>query len=231
MNLKVIARIKNDFKEKFGIPRQSGITDSMISKIVFEKEYRNDESLRGLDGYSHIWVLWEFSESVRENWSPTVRPPRLGGNKRMGVFATRSPFRPNPIGLSSLKLVGIEKTKTEGSVLLVVGADMLDGTPIYDIKPYLKFTDCHEDAIGGFSDGVKDYSLKVRFPKSLLGKFESHLQEDLLKILENDPRPSYQNDENREYIMNFANKDLHFKVFDGILEVISVEELKNGSSK
>ena len=150
--MKVIARIHNDFKEKFGIPRQSGITEKFISRIVFEPEYRVSEALRGIDGFSHLWLIWEFSEAVRDEWSPTVRPPRLGGNKRMGVFATRSPFRPNPIGLSSVKLIAVEKTKNEGDVLLVSGADLLDGTPIYDIKPYLSFTDSHPEAKGGFAD-------------------------------------------------------------------------------
>ena len=231
MELKVIAHIQSDFKEKFGIPRQSGISDTLISRIVFTKEYRNDESLRGLDGYSHIWVIWQVSESMRDSWSPTVRPPRLGGNKRMGVFATRSPFRPNPLGLSSLKLVGIEDTREDGKVLLVAGADMLDGTPIYDIKPYLAFTDSHPEASGGFADGVRDYSLSVSINDEQLSHFDEGRREALIKILENDPRPSYQDDENREYIMNFANKDIHFKVSCGVLTVICVDDLKQKNNE
>ena len=156
MELKVIARIRTDFKEKFGIPRQSGIAKT-AAKIIFEPKYRVKEALRGIEGYSHIWLLWEFSEALREDWSPTVRPPRLGGNTRMGVFATRSPYRPNSIGLSSVRLVSVEETENDGCVLNVEGADLLDGTPIYDIKPYLAFTDSHPDAIGGFADGVRDY--------------------------------------------------------------------------
>ncbi len=222
MELKVIAHIYNDFKEKFGIPRQSGITDSLVSKIVFTPEYRVKESLRGLIDYSHLWVIWQFSESVREKWSPTVRPPRLGGNKKMGVFATRSPFRPNPIGLSSLKLLAIESTAEEGDVLLVCGADMKDGTPIYDIKPYLAFTDSHPDAKCGFSDEVADFSLSVDFPRELLEKIHADKRDGLIKILENDPRPSYQNDPEREYVMSFADKEIHFKVKGENLRVTNV---------
>ena len=223
MQLKVIAHIYNDFKEKFGIPRQSGITKSMISRIVFTEEYRNEHSLRGLLGYSHIWVIWQFSKSMRQQWSPTVRPPRLGGNKKIGVFATRSPFRPNPLGLSSLKLIDIQKDEKDGYVLIVSGADILNGTPIYDIKPYLRFTDSHPEATGGFAEELKDYSLSVSFPEHLICAFEEAVRGDLIEILSNDPRPSYQNDE-REYVMNFANKDIHFKVSDGVLRVTGVSE-------
>ena len=161
--MKIIAKIHNDFKEKFGIPRQSGRVEGIISRIVFEPEYRVREALRGIEGYSHLWLIWQFSEASRDSWSPTVRPPRLGGNRRMGVFATRSPYRPNPIGLSSVRLVGIEEDKTHGTFLVVSGADLLDGTPIYDIKPYLAYTDSHPDAEGGFADPVRDYSLDVEF--------------------------------------------------------------------
>ena len=161
--MKIIAKIKNDFKEKFGIPRQSGIARNMLSRIVFEPEYRVREALRGIEEYSHLWLIWEFSEAKREGWSPTVRPPRLGGNKRMGVFATRSPYRPNPIGLSSVKLVSVDESEGEGLVLTVSGADLLDGTPIYDIKPYLSFTDSHPDAVCGFADRVKEQRLSVNF--------------------------------------------------------------------
>ena len=178
MQLKVIAHIRTDFKEKFGIPRQSGISET-LGRIVFEKEFRTPEAIRGIEGYSHLWLLWQFSHSVRDTWSPTVRPPRLGGNKKIGVFATRSPYRPNPIGLSSVKLCGIEHTENEGDVLVVMGADILDGTPIYDIKPYLKYTDSHEDAVGGFSDGVLDYKLKVDFPKELAEKIQIYFKEKI----------------------------------------------------
>ena len=224
--MKIIARIKNDFKEKFGIPRQSGIADELTARIIFEPEYRVPEALRGLDGYSHLWLIWQFSEAIREDWSPTVRPPRLGGNKRMGVFATRSPYRPNPIGLSSVKLVGIEHTKSEGEVLIVSGADLLDGTPIYDIKPYLPFTDSHPEAVAGFSEPVREYALKVDFCKELLSKIDISKQNALIKILEHDPRPSYQDDSEREYGMKFADYEIFFKVDGEQLSVTRVEVLK-----
>ena len=179
--MKIIARIHTDFKEKFGIPRQSGIAEELEAKIVFEPEYRVSEALRGIEGYSHLWLIWQFSEAVRDNWSPTVRPPRLGGNRRMGVFATRSPYRPNPIGLSSVKLDRVEKTE-EGDVLIVRGADLLDGTPIYDIKPYLAFTDSHPDAIGGFADPVKEYALNVVFCKDLLSKIHISKHQSRVKM-------------------------------------------------
>ena len=224
--MKIIARIKSDFKEKFGIPRQSGIADELTAKIVFEPEYRVSEALRGLDGYSHLWLIWQFSEAIREDWSPTVRPPRLGGNKRMGVFATRSPYRPNPIGLSSVKLVGIEYTKNEGDVLIVSGADLLDGTPIYDIKPYLPFTDSHPEAVAGFSEPVREYALKADFCKELLSKIDISKQNALIKILEHDPRPSYQDDPEREYGMKFSDYEIFFKVDGDCLTVTRVEVLK-----
>lgn len=224
--MKIIARIKSDFKEKFGIPRQSGIADELTAKIVFETEYRVSEALRGLDGYSHLWLIWQFSEAIREDWSPTVRPPRLGGNKRMGVFATRSPYRPNPIGLSSVKLIGIEHTKSEGDVLVVSGADLLDGTPIYDIKPYLPFTDSHPEAVAGFSEPVREYALKVDFCKELLSKIDISKQNALMKILEHDPRPSYQEDPEREYGMKFSDYEIFFKVDGDCLTVTRVEVLK-----
>ena len=222
MELKVIARIYTDFKEKFGIPRQSGIAEDAIGKIVFEEEYRRPEALRGLLGYSHLWLLWEFSESKRDTWSPTVRPPRLGGNKKMGVFATRSPFRPNPIGLSSVKLCSIEKTQNEGDVLIVSGADILNGTPIYDIKPYLKFTDSHPDAAGGFSDEVVDYKIKVNFPQNLLSTIDEPFRKTLVKILEEDPRPSYKDDPNYEYGMKISHYEVFFKVKEETLTVTRV---------
>ena len=221
--MKIIAKIHNDFKEKFGIPRQSGITDELFSRIVFEPEYRNPNALRGIDGFSHLWLIWEFSESVRDDWSPTVRPPRLGGNTRVGVFATRSPFRPNPIGLSSVRLIRIEHTETEGDVLIVSGADLLDGTPIYDIKPYVAYSDCHTDAVSGFADPVRNYALNVVFCKDLLSKIEVSKQNSLIKILEQDPRPSYQNDPDREYGMRFASYEIFFKVDSDTLTVTNVE--------
>ena len=222
--MKIIARIHNDFKEKFGIPRQSGLCAKLESRIVFEPEYRNPDALRGIEGYSHLWLIWQFSEAVRENWSPTVRPPRLGGNKRMGVFATRSPFRPNPIGLSSVKLERVEVSEKEGAVLVVSGADLLDGTPIYDIKPYLAFTDSHPDAVGGFADPVKEYALNVEICKQLLTKIPVSKQETVISILEQDPRPSYQDDPEREYGMVFSDYEIFFKVKDNTLTVTRIEK-------
>lgn len=224
--MKIIARIHNDFKEKFGIPRQSGLSGELTSRIVFEPEFRNPDALRGIEGYSHLWLIWEFSEAKRDSWSPTVRPPRLGGNKRVGVFATRSPFRPNPIGLSSVRLLSVEHTQSEGDVLIVGGADLLDGTPIYDIKPYIAYSDCHTDAVSGFADPVKKYALKVDFCKSLLSKVEVSKQKSLLLILEQDPRPSYQNDPEREYGMRFADYEIFFKVDGDTLTVTRVESAK-----
>ena len=210
--MKIIARIYTDFKEKFGIPRQSGLAEGLVGRIVFEEEYRRPEALRGIEGCSHLWLIWNFSECERDTWSPTVRPPRLGGNRRVGVFATRSPFRPNPIGLSSVRLLGVEHTDTEGDVLLVSGADLLDGTPIYDIKPYLAFTDSHPDAIGGFADGVRDYKLTVDFPKEISDLIAAEKLQGLITLLENDPRPSYQDDPERIYGMLFSDKEIKFRV-------------------
>ncbi len=224
--MKIIARIHNDFKEKFGIPRQSGLSGELTSKIVFEPEYRNPDALRGIEGFSHLWLIWEFSESKREDWSPTVRPPRLGGNKRVGVFATRSPFRPNPIGLSSVKLEAVKTSASEGTVLIVSGADLLDGTPIYDIKPYITYSDSHPDALSGFAEPVKDYHLNVVFCKELLSKVEQSKQNALIKILEQDPRPSYQDDPDREYGFRFADYEIFFKVDGDTLTVTGVKALK-----
>ncbi len=221
--MKIIARIESDFKEKFGIPRQSGIADTLEARIVFEPEYRVPQALRGLEGYSHIWLIWQFSEALRDEWSPTVRPPRLGGNRRMGVFATRSPYRPNPLGLSSVKLLRTEHTEREGDVLVVSGADLLDGTPIYDIKPYLPFTDSHPEAVGGFADPVQNYRLKVDICKELLSKIKKNKQEALIKILEHDPRPSYQNDPSREYGFKFSDYEIFFKVSEDTLTVTRIE--------
>ena len=223
--MKIIAKIHNDIKEKFGIPRQSGLSGELTSRIVFEPEYRNPDALRGIDGYSHLWLIWQFSEAIREDWSPTVRPPRLGGNKRVGVFATRSPYRPNPIGLSSVRLEKIEVTESEGTVLIVSGADLLDGTPIFDVKPYIAYSDCHTDAVSGFADPVKEYALKVDFCKELLSKVHISKQNSLIKILEQDPRPSYQNNPEREYGMRFADYEIFFKVDGDTLTVTRVEVL------
>lgn len=222
IQMKVIARIRSDFPTKFGIPRQSGIVP-VVSTIVFEPEYRVDEALRGIEGYSHLWLIWEFSQAVREDWSPTVRPPRLGGNTRMGVFATRSPFRPNPIGLSSVKLVGMEKTE-EGTVLLVEGADLCDGTPILDIKPYLPFTDSHPDAVGGFSDPVREKELRVEISPELLKMVPENKRDALQKVLAHDPRPSYQHDPERVYGMEFAGMEVKFRVDGDLLTVAAVEK-------
>ena len=224
--MKIIARIHTDFKEKFGIPRQSGIANELEAKIVFEPEYRVREAIRGIEDFSHLWLIWQFSEAVREDWSPTVRPPRLGGNKRVGVFATRSPFRPNPIGLSSVELVRVEHRADEGDVLIVRGADLLDGTPIYDIKPYLAYTDSHQNAVGGFADPVREYGLKVVFCKELLTKIPVSKQNALIKILEHDPRPSYQNDAQREYGFKFSDFEIFFKVEGDILTVTGVDVIK-----
>ncbi|MGN1115928.1 MAG: tRNA (N6-threonylcarbamoyladenosine(37)-N6)-methyltransferase TrmO [Candidatus Ornithomonoglobus sp.] len=221
--IKIIAHIKSDFPEKFGIPRQSGLADTQ-SLIIFEPEYRVRDSVRGLDGFSHIWLLWEFSESVRENWSPLVHPPRLGGNTQMGVFATRSPFRPNPIGLSSVKLDRIEYSPALGPVLHISGADLKDGTPIYDIKPYLPYTDSHTDAKGGFADGFTDYRLDVVFPEELIQKIPKSKRHAVIQVLEQDPRPSYQNDRERIYGTAFAGKNIRFRVADNVLTVCGVED-------
>lgn len=218
--LKIIARIETDFKTKFGIPRQSGLVD-LEALIVFEPEYRNDDALRGIEDFSHLWLIWNFSAAERENWSPTVRPPRLGGNKRVGVFATRSPFRPNPIGLSSVKLLGLVKTN-KGTALRVSGADLLNGTPIYDIKPYLPYTDSHPDAIGGFADEkLKDF-LKVEFPPELLTAIPKEKQAPLLELLSEDPRPHYITDDTRIYGFEFADFEIKFKVTNNFLTVTDV---------
>ena len=223
MSVKIIARIYTEFDEKFGIPRQSGLVSETVGKIVFEPEYRNPEALRGIEGYSHLWLIWQFSEAVREEWSPTVRPPRLGGNKRMGVFATRSPYRPNPIGLSSVRLIEVKQTKNEGVVLIVGGADLLSGTPIYDVKPYLAFTDSHPDAVGGFADGVMDYKIDVEFDSAVLKKLTENEQKKLVAILEQDPRPSYKADDERSYGMKYEGREITFKYENGKLLVTNID--------
>ncbi|MDD2243064.1 MAG: tRNA (N6-threonylcarbamoyladenosine(37)-N6)-methyltransferase TrmO [Dysgonamonadaceae bacterium] len=219
--MKIIAKIHTDFQTKFGVPRQSGLISSLQGKIIFEPEYRNVDAVRGLEGYEYIWLIWQFSEAIIENWSPTVRPPRLGGNKRVGVFATRSPFRPNPIGLSSVKLEKVEITVDNGPVLFVSGIDMMDGTPIYDIKPYIPL-DCHQGAAGGFSDDMSEKELQVIFPDVLLKLIDEEKRKTLLKVLSKDPRPSYQEDPERIYGIAFAGKDVRFIVNGGILKVIEV---------
>ena len=223
--MKIIAKIHTDFSEKFGIPRQSGIVPQLKGTIVFEPEYRNPHAVMGLEGYSHIWLIWQFSKAVRKEWSPTVLPPRLGGKTRMGVFATRSPFRPNPIGLSSVRLERVEIDPQLGPVLHVAGADLLDQTPIYDIKPYIAYADSHPDAVSGFADQVKDYALKVEFPKNLLALLPQEKREAVLGILAQDPRPSYQHDPERRYGVAFAGFDIRFHVADGVLTVCEVVKL------
>ena len=218
MEMKPIATIRTPCPTKYGIPRQSGILDMLESRIVFEKEYRVKDALRGLEDFSHIWLIWVFSEAVREEWSPTVRPPRLGGNTRMGVFATRSPFRPNPIGLSCVKLLRIE-----GNELVVSGADLMDGTPILDIKPYLPFADAKPDASGGFAEPLREYALQVEFPEKLLSKVPPQYRAPLREILAQDPRPAYQQDPTRVYGFSFADLEIRFTVRDGILTVVAVE--------
>lgn len=220
--MKIIGHIETDFKEKFGIPRQSGLVKESKGRIVFEKEYNVPEAFRGLEDFSHIWVLWQFSESVRESWSPTVRPPLLGGNKRMGVFATRSPFRPNSVGLSALRLDKVEINEKYGVILHVSGADMLDGTPVYDIKPYLPYADSLPDATGGFTDNLDERRLEVNFPTDLLDRVKEDKRDSLIAVLSADPRPSYQNDPEREYGMRFAEYEVKFRVEDKLLTVTSI---------
>ena len=220
--MKTIARIHTDFPTKFGIPRQSGIIPSLQGRIVFEPEYRNAEAVRGLEDFSHIWLLWEFSEAVRDSWSPTVRPPRLGGNVRKGVFATRSPFRPNPIGLSSVRLEKVDIDPNLGPVLYVSGADLMDGTPIYDIKPYIAYTDSHPEAVSGFASTPAEYLLEVDFPENLLKQVPENQRESLISVLAHDPRPQYQDDPERVYGMAFADLEVKFKVDGTLLTVVEV---------
>ena len=220
----IIARIHTDFPAKFGVPRQSGLIDALEAEIVFEKEYRRPEAFRGLENYSHLWLLWHFSEAARADWSPTVRPPRLGGNRRMGVVATRSPFRPNAIGLSAVRLLGVEQTADRGPVLRVAGADLMDGTPIFDVKPYLPYADAHADATGGFTDEVAFQSLKVDCPAELFALVPEAKREALLRVLASDPRPHYQSDAERLYGFGFAGMEVKFTVADGTLTVRRVEQ-------
>lgn len=221
----IIAHIKSDFPTKFGIPRQSGLAKNTEATVIFTPEFRNPDALRGIEGYSHLWLIWQFSQAVRADWSPTVRPPRLGGNTRLGVFATRSPFRPNSIGLSSVKLLGVEQTKEYGTVLHIGGADLVDGTPIFDIKPYLAYTDSHPDAVGGFTDSVEGFRLQVDFPDSLFNLIPVEKRTGLLEILSYDPRPSYQQDKERIYGLDYAGFNIRFTVDDGKLTVIDTKQI------
>ena len=222
VNIQVIARMHSDFATKFGIPRQSGLVEELKSTIVFEPEFRNPDALRGIEDFSHLWIIWQFSEAVRTGWSPTVRPPRLGGNTRMGIFATRSPFRPNNLGLSSVKLLGVEHTAEFGTVLHVGGADLMDGTPIFDIKPYIPYGDCHPEATGGFTDNAGEFILKVDFPVRLLNILPEEKREAAIGVLSHDPRPSYQRKPDRVYGLTFAGYDIRFKVAEDMLTVVEV---------
>ena len=222
--IQVIARMRSDFASKFGIPRQSGLVEELRSTIVFEPEFRNADALRGIEDFSHLWLIWQFSEAVRTGWSPTVRPPRLGGNTRMGVFATRSPFRPNNLGLSSVRLLGVEETVEFGTVLHVGGADLMDGTPIFDIKPYIPYGDCHTDATGGFTDTAGEFLLDVDFPETLLGILPRDKRQAAIGVLRHDPRPSYQRKPERVYGLTFAGFNIRFRVEESRLTVVSVEQ-------
>lgn len=223
--MEIIATIRSDFPTKFGIPRQSGLVEELRATVVFEPEYRSPDALRGLEDFSHLWLIWQFSEAVRDKWSPTVRPPRLGGNARMGVFATRSPFRPNPIGLSCVRLEGIRREPELGHVLEVSGADLMDGTPILDIKPYLPYADCHPEALGGFAP-TGGAELEVDCPPALLERLPEDKARALLGVLSRDPRPSYQHDPDRVYGMDFAGHNIRFSVSGSTLTVLSIEALK-----
>ena len=223
--MKIIARIQNDLTSKFGIPRQSGLVNELESLIIFEPEFRNPDALRGLENFSHIWLIWQFSESIKEDWSPTVRPPRLGGNTRMGVFATRSPFRPNAIGLSCVKLLGIEHTQQYGTVVRIAGADLMNGTPIFDLKPYIPYSDCKPEASGGFTDGANSFLLTVNFPDNLLKIIPEEKHSAIIGLLSHDPRPSYQKDSSRIYGIQFGKWDIRFQISEDTLTVIDVVTL------
>ena len=226
VNIQVIARMHSDFATKFGIPRQSGLVEELRSTIVFEPEFRNPDALRGIEDFSHLWIIWQFSEAVRQGWSPTVRPPRLGGNTRMGVFATRSPFRPNNLGLSSVKLLGVEPTDKFGTVLHVGGADLMDGTPIFDIKPYIAYGDSHPEAKGGFTDTAGEFLLQVEFPAELLRILPEEKRDAAIGVLSHDPRPSYQRKPGRVYGLTFAGFDIRFQVNGDVLTVEEVNKVQ-----
>lgn len=222
-NISPIAYIRTDFDEKFGIPRQSGLVPELCGEIVFEEKYRNEDALRGIEGFSHLWLIFDFSKAHREEFSPTVRPPRLGGNERIGVFASRSPFRPNSLGLSSVRLLEVKKTRDRGTVLVVGGADLLDMTPIYDVKPYIPYADCHTDAVGAYTESVKRERLTVEIPDHIRNKVPKESIDALVGCIAEDPRPSYQNDEERVYSMAFAGLDVHFRVSDKKAIVIGID--------
>ena len=219
--MKVIARIRNPYDGKFGVPRQSGLVEQVVSTIVFEPEYRVPEALRGIEEFSHLWLIWAFDQAEREDWSPTVRPPRLGGNQRVGVFATRSPYRPNAIGLSCVKLMAVEKEK-EGVVLKVAGADLMNGTPIYDIKPYLPYADCRPEETGGFTDRTEKRTVKVEIPESAAKELSAEELEALKAVLQEDPRPAYQDDPERIYAFEFSGRHVEFRVENGLLKLIKL---------
>ena len=220
--MEIIAKMRSDFASKFGIPRQSGLVEELRSTIVFEPGYRDPECLRGIEDFSHLWIIWQFSQAVEQGWSPTVRPPRLGGNSRMGVYATRSPFRPNHMGLSCVKLLGVERTQQHGTVLHVGGADLMDGTPIFDIKPYIPYSDCHPEASGGFTDHAGEFLLNVNFPEELLSRLPENKRDAAIGVLSHDPRPSYQRNPDRIYGLNFAGFDIRFQVKESVLTVLEV---------
>ena len=225
ISIRPIAHMHSDFATKFGIPRQSGLVQELRSTIVFEPEFRNADALRGIEGFSHLWIIWQFSEAVRSDWSPTVRPPRLGGNTRMGVFATRSPFRPNHLGLSCVKLLGVEETAEQGTVIHVGGADLMDGTPIFDIKPYVPYADSHPDAVGGFTDTAGGFLLEVSFPAALLAQLPEEKRQAAREVLSHDPRPSYQRKAGRVYGLTFAGFDIRFTVEENLLTVVDVQKI------
>ena len=220
--LRVIARLRCDFKEKFGVPRQAGLAEHVCSRVVFESEYRNPDALRGIEGFSHLWLIWSFDRVRQKDWSPTVRPPRLGGNERMGVFATRSPYRPNPVGLSCVRLLRVEWDAPDGPALLISGADMTDGTPIFDVKPYLPYADARPDALGGYTDALPERRLAVELPAELAARLPEEKRLALLEILSHDPRPSYQSDPDRAYGLTYGGFDVRFRVSDGTLHVFEV---------
>ena len=217
-----IARIRSEFSTKFGVPRQAGLVEGLRAAVVFEPPYRVAEALRGIEGFSHLWLIWEFSQNKKTGWSPTVRPPRLGGNQRMGVFATRSPFRPNPLGLSCVKLEKVELSTPDGPVLWVSGADLVDGTPILDIKPYLPYADCRPEAVGGFAGEAPEGRLTVDIPPALLSRVPEERREALMGVLTQDPRPAYQDDPDRVYGFGFAGLEVRFRVENGVLTVVDV---------
>ena len=223
--LRVIARIETDFPSKFGIPRQAGVVEALEGRIIFEPDFRNPDALRGIEGFSHLWLIWQFSEAVRTDWSPTVRPPRLGGNTRVGVFATRSPFRPNPLGLSCVKLLGVEWDEARGPVLRVSGADLMNGTPIYDIKPYIPYADAHPEALAGFAPDA-GATLRVEFSPGTAEAVPPEKREALRGVLENDPRPRYQDDPERVYGLDFAGLNVKFRVEGEVLTVLKVSPLQ-----